>query len=124
MALPPCHVLFQFYVTGDELSCLLYQRSADLGLGVPFNIASYALLVHVIAKLTHLRPGELVHSIGDAHIYVNHIEGLREQLTRVPMSPPQLKWTREFTTVDEFDADCVELCNYNCHPTIRLPMAV
>lgn len=102
MALPPCHCLAQFYVANGELSCLLYQRSADMGLGVPFNIASYALLTYMIAHVTNLKPGDFIHTLGDTHVYLNHVEPLKEQLERKPRPFPQLKIKREITDIDDF----------------------
>jgi thymidylate synthase len=127
MALPPCHVLVQFYVSvNNELSCHLYQRSADMFLGVPFNIASYALLTHIMAQLTGLKVGEFVHSTGDTHIYLNHIDQVNLQLTREPKKLPKIIMP-SFTTLDELIAlpvDAFKLMGYDPHPTITAPMAV
>jgi thymidylate synthase len=127
MALPPCHVMAQFYVSNnDELSCQLYQRSADMFLGVPFNIASYALLTHMIAQLTGLKVGDFVHSTGDTHIYLNHIDQVKLQLERPPMELPNIIMP-SFTTLDELTAlpvDAFKLMGYNPGATITAPMAV
>ncbi|KAM6908174.1 thymidylate synthase isoform 1-T1 [Lycodopsis pacificus] len=151
MALPPCHALCQFYVCDGELSCQLYQRSGDMGLGVPFNIASYALLTYMIAHITGLKPGDFVHTLGDAHIYVNHMEPLKvqvgqcktafrlpalgllsdllvlsesSQLQREIRPFPKLKILRKVESVDDFRAEDFEICDYNPHPTIKMQMAV
>lgn len=125
VALPPCHVLYQFYVDGDDLSCSMYQRSGDIGLGVPFNIASASLMTHVFAKLTGKRPKELVHTIGDAHIYENHLEALLPQLERVPYPFPVLRIEdREQKTVEDFVSGDFKLEGYQCHPAIKMEMAV
>uniref|UniRef100_A0A5F9CL44 Thymidylate synthase n=1 Tax=Oryctolagus cuniculus TaxID=9986 RepID=A0A5F9CL44_RABIT len=124
MALPPCHALCQFYVVNGELSCQLYQRSGDMGLGVPFNIASYALLTYMIAHVTGLKPGDFVHTLGDAHIYLNHIEPLKTQLQREPRPFPKLKILRKVETIDDFKAEDFQLEGYNPHPTIKMEMAV
>ena len=124
MALPPCHCLVQFYVAHGELSCQLYQRSADMGLGVPFNIASYALLTHMIAHVTHLQPGEFVHTLGDAHVYLNHIEPLEEQLKREPKPFPKLNIKRKIENIEEFTIEDVEVVDYVSHPKIAMDMAV
>lgn len=124
MALPPCHCLAQFYVYEDELSCQLYQRSADVGLGVPFNIASYALLTHMMAKVTGKRASEFVHTTGDTHIYVNHIEALKKQLERKPRPFPKLVIKRDVTDIFDFKASDFELVGYNPHPTIKMEMAL
>jgi thymidylate synthase len=127
MALPPCHVMAQFYVSNnDELSCQLYQRSADMFLGVPFNIASYALLTHILAQLTGLKVGDFVHTIGDAHIYLNHIDQVKLQLCRTPFDKPTLIMPA-FTTLDEVlvtEVDDFKFLNYHSHQTIKAPMAV
>jgi len=127
MALPPCHVMSQFYVNNNnELNCQLYQRSADFGLGVPFNIASYSLLTHMLAQLTGLEVGEFIHTIGDAHIYTNHVAAIEEQLTREPYVGPILEMP-EFSTLDDILTTSVEdykLLNYNYHPHIKMDMAV
>jgi thymidylate synthase len=124
MALPPCHCLCQFYVANGRLSCQLYQRSADMGLGVPFNIASYALLTMMIANVTDLELGDFVHTLGDAHIYANHVDQIREQIDRVPRQFPKMKIKRKVESIDDFKMEDFELCNYNPHPTIKMPMAV
>uniref|UniRef100_A0A5F5PXL3 Thymidylate synthase n=1 Tax=Equus caballus TaxID=9796 RepID=A0A5F5PXL3_HORSE len=124
MALPPCHALCQFYVVNGELSCQLYQRSGDMGLGVPFNIASYALLTYMIAHITGLKPGDFVHTLGDAHIYLNHIDPLKTQLQREPRPFPKLKILRKVETIDDFKAEDFQLEGYHPHPTIRMEMAV
>ncbi|XP_045480465.1 thymidylate synthase-like isoform X1 [Harmonia axyridis] len=124
MALPPCHCLVQFYVANGELSCLLYQRSADMGLGVPFNIASYALLTNIIAHITDLKPGEFIHSMGDSHVYLNHIEALKVQLQREPRPFPTLKIKRKVEKIEDFTFDDFELINYKPHPKINMVMAV
>uniref|UniRef100_A0A2K5X3X4 Thymidylate synthase n=1 Tax=Macaca fascicularis TaxID=9541 RepID=A0A2K5X3X4_MACFA len=124
MALPPCHALCQFYVVNSELSCQLYQRSGDMGLGVPFNIASYALLTYMIAHITGLKPGDFVHTLGDAHIYLNHIEPLKIQLQREPRPFPKLKILRKVEKIDDFKAEDFEIEGYNPHPTIKMEMAV
>uniref|UniRef100_A0A3B3SI71 Thymidylate synthase n=1 Tax=Paramormyrops kingsleyae TaxID=1676925 RepID=A0A3B3SI71_9TELE len=124
MALPPCHALCQFYVCEGELSCQLYQRSGDMGLGVPFNIASYSLLTYMIAHITGLKPGDFVHTLGDAHIYTNHVEPLREQLQREPRPLPKLKILRQVERIDDFRPEDFEICGYNPHPAIKMQMAV
>lgn len=124
MALPPCHTLFQFYVADGELSCQLYQRSADVFLGVPFNIASYALLTHMVAQVTGLTPGAFVHTLGDAHLYLNHLDQARLQLEREPRPLPTLSLDPARTALDEFDLDDVEIIGYDPHPAIRAPIAV
>ncbi|KAM6971081.1 thymidylate synthase [Tautogolabrus adspersus] len=124
MALPPCHALCQFYVCDGELSCQLYQRSGDMGLGVPFNVASYALLTYMIAHITGLKPGDFVHTLGDAHIYVNHIEPLKIQLQREIRPFPKLKILRQVERIDDFRAEDFEICDYNPHPAIKMQMAV
>lgn len=123
MALPPCHLLFQFYVAGDRLSCQLYQRSADIFLGVPFNIASYALLTMMMAQATGLKPGEFVHTLGDVHLYQNHFDQAREQLTRHPRPLPSMR-LRERSSIDDFEFDDFSLLDYNPHPPIKAPVAV
>uniref|UniRef100_A0A1B6D8E5 Thymidylate synthase n=1 Tax=Clastoptera arizonana TaxID=38151 RepID=A0A1B6D8E5_9HEMI len=124
MALPPCHCLVQFYVANGELSCLLYQRSADMGLGVPFNIASYSLLTYMIAHVIGLQPGEFVHTLGDSHVYLNHIDPLKIQLTR-PVRPfPTIKIKRDVSSIEDFVFDDFEIENYNPHPKIEMEMAV
>jgi len=124
MALAPCHALFQFYVADARLSCQLYQRSADLFLGVPFNIASYALLTHMVAQVTALEPGELVLTFGDAHLYVNHLEQAREQLSREPRALPTLELDPGCREIDDFGLDSDTVVGYDPHPAIRAPIAV
>lgn len=124
MALPPCHLLFQFYVRNGELSCQLYQRSADLFLGVPFNIASYALLTHMVAQVTGLRVGEFIHTIGDAHIYKNHLEQVNEQLSRPDATPPTLYLNPSIKDIDDFTLNDIVVHNYNPLPAIKAPVAV
>jgi thymidylate synthase len=124
MALPPCHVLFQFYVQGGELSCQLYQRSCDLFLGVPFNIASYALLTMMVAQAVDLTPGDFVHTFGDLHLYNNHLEQAREQLTRDCRSLPRMKLNPAIKNIRDFKFEDFELVNYDPHPSIKAPIAV
>ncbi len=124
MALPPCHVLFQFYVAEGRLSCQLYQRSADVFLGVPFNIASYALLTYMIAQVCDLQVGEFIHTLGDAHLYLNHIEQARLQLSRQPYSLPTLKLNPAVTSIFDFSYADFQLENYQAHPGIKAPIAV
>lgn len=124
MALPPCHTLFQFYVADGKLSCQLYQRSADVFLGVPFNIASYALLTHLIAHETGLAVGEFVHTFGDAHIYSNHVEQVKTQLGRETRSLPTLKIKAEHKSIFDFELNDFEIIDYNPHPAIKAPIAV
>ncbi|HEY2124091.1 MAG TPA: thymidylate synthase, partial [Chthoniobacterales bacterium] len=124
MALPPCHVLFQFYVQNDELSCQLYQRSADLFLGVPFNIASYALLTLMVAEVTNLRPGDFVHTFGDLHLYKNHLEQAREQLTRECRPLPQMRLNPAVKNIHDFKFEDFQLIGYDPHPSIKAPIAV
>lgn len=124
MALPPCHTLFQFYVAEDRLSCQLYQRSADIFLGVPFNVASYALLTMMIAHVTGLKYGEFVHTLGDTHLYLNHREQAELQLTRTPKTLATMRLNPARTSLFEFTYDDFELLNYDPHPAIRAPVAV
>lgn len=124
MNLPPCHVLFQFYVADGKLSCQLYQRSADVFLGVPFNIASYALLTLMVAQVTGLQPGDFVHTFGDVHIYSNHIEQVKLQLTREPYPLPQMKINPEVKNIFDFTYSDFELVNYQSHPHIKGKVAV
>ena len=124
MALPPCHCLFQFYVNEGKLSCQLYQRSADVFLGVPFNIASYALLTHMVAQVCGFEVGDFVHSFGDAHIYLNHREQVQQQLERAPYPPPQLHINSDVTDIFSFDYDDFEIINYRAHPHIKGQVAV
>jgi thymidylate synthase len=124
MNLPPCHVLFQFYVAGGKLSCQLYQRSADVFLGVPFNIASYALLTLMMAQVTGLEPGDFVHTFGDVHIYSNHIEQVKLQLTRKPFPLPIMKINQEVKSIFDFKFDDFELLDYQAHPHIKGKVAV
>lgn len=124
MALPPCHVLSQFNVTDGKLSCQMYQRSCDMFLGVPFNIASYSLLTHMIAQVCELDVGEFVHVLGDAHIYNNHIEQVKEQLTREPLSAPTLRLNPDIKTITQFSMSDIELIGYQSHATIKADMAV
>ncbi len=124
MALPPCHALFQFHVADGRLSCQLYQRSADLFLGVPFNIASYALLVTMVARVTDLLPGEFVHTFGDAHLYSNHLEQARHQLERAPRPLPRLRLNPGVRSLFDFDYGDIELLDYHPHPHIAGPVAV
>ncbi len=124
MALPPCHVLFQFYVGNGKLSCQLYQRSADIFLGVPFNIASYSLLTMMIAQVTDLRPGEFIHTFGDAHIYLNHIEQVKLQLTRKPLEPPTMRLDTGVKDILDFQYEDFILENYQAHPHIKGEISV
>lgn len=119
MALPPCHILFHFYVANGKLSCQMYQRSADIFLGVPFNIASYALLLMMVAQVTGLKPGEFIHTFGDAHIYLNHIEQVKLQLTRDPYPLPTMQINPEIKDIFGFTFDDFKLTNYQCHPHIK-----
>ncbi|MDR0544436.1 MAG: thymidylate synthase [Odoribacteraceae bacterium] len=124
MALPPCHLLFQFHVSGGRLSCQLYQRSADTFLGVPFNIASYALLTMMMAQVCQLMPGELVHTFGDAHIYLNHLEQVKLQLTRMPKALPTMTLDAGVTSIFDFQYDDFTLSGYDPHPAIRGEVSV
>ncbi|MDJ0956656.1 MAG: thymidylate synthase [Arenicellales bacterium] len=124
MALPPCHALFQFYVAEERLSCQLYQRSADIFLGVPFNIASYALLTMMVAKVTHLQPGEFIHTLGDAHLYSNHIDQAKQQLSRKPYPLPTMKLSPDVEDIFSFGFDDFELVDYQSHAHIAAPIAV
>ncbi|MEM8936149.1 MAG: thymidylate synthase [Pseudomonadota bacterium] len=124
MALAPCHCLFQFFVAGDRLSCQLYQRSADVFIGVPFNIASYALLTAMVAQATGLKPGEFVHTLGDAHLYMNHLDQTREQLKRTPGRPPKLKLNPSVTSLFDFRYDDIEIVDYEAQPHIKAAIAV
>jgi thymidylate synthase len=124
MALPPCHTLFQFYVSDGELSCQLYQRSADIFLGVPFNIASYALLTLMVAQVCKLKPGDFVHTFGDLHLYANHVDQAKLQLTRPPRPLPRLRLNPEVTTIEGFRYEDFELIGYDPYPAIKAPVAV
>lgn len=124
MALPPCHLLCQFYVSNGELSCQLYQRSADLGLGVPFNIASYALLTKMIAHICGIQPGEFIFTMGDTHIYLNHVTALQEQIQRIPREFPSLHFSRNVDDIDDFGFDDLVLENYSPTDPIKMEMAV
>jgi thymidylate synthase len=124
MALPPCHLLFQFYVANDKLSCQLYQRSADVFLGVPFNIASYALLTLMVAQVTSLQPGEFIHTLGDAHLYSNHLEQAELQLSREPLALPTLRINPDVKNIFDFSFEDFTLDNYDPHPHIKASVAV
>ena len=133
MTLPPCHMMCQFYVhlppasdptSKPRLSCLMYQRSADLGLGIPFNIASYALLTHMVAHVTDTEPHELIIQLGDAHVYRDHVDALRTQLEREPRPFPRIKWTRKVDAIDDFVSEDIVVEGYNPHPSIPMKMSV
>ncbi|MDP3766004.1 MAG: thymidylate synthase [Nanoarchaeota archaeon] len=124
MALPPCHAFFQFFVANDKLSLLMYQRSCDMFLGVPFNIASYSLLLYMVAQVTGLKPAEFVHTLADTHIYHNHFEQVKEQLARKPFTLPNLWLNPEIKNIDDFTMNDIKLENYNFHPPIKAEMAV
>ncbi|MEA3505665.1 MAG: thymidylate synthase [Bacteroidota bacterium] len=124
MALPPCHILFQFYVANGKLSCMLYQRSADIFLGVPFNIASYALLLKMMAQVLDLEPGEFVHTLGDAHIYLNHIEQVKTQIAREPRSLPEIEINPERKSIFDFQYEDFKIVNYDPHPHIKGKISV
>jgi thymidylate synthase len=124
MALAPCHALFQFYVANGRLSCQLYQRSADIFLGVPFNIASYALLTHMVAQVCGLGVGDFVHTLGDAHLYSNHLEQAKLQLTRAPLPLPTLQLNPEVRSIDDFRFEDIVVAGYQSHPAIKAPIAV
>ena len=124
MALPPCHAMFQFYVQEGKLSCQLYQRSADLFIGVPFNIASYALLTSMVAAVCDLEPGDFIHTFGDIHIYLNHLDQVQEQLSRVPRALPSLRFLRKLKDISLFEYEDVQLIGYDPYPAIKAPIAV
>lgn len=124
MALPPCHILFQFYVSDGKLSCQLYQRSADIFLGVPFNIASYALLTHMVAQVCGLQAGEFIHTLGDAHLYLNHLEQAKTQLGRRPYPLPELTLNPDIKDIFAFTYEDIQINNYKSHPPIKAPVAV
>jgi thymidylate synthase len=124
MALPPCHAMFQFYVSDGELSCQLYQRSADLFLGVPLNVASYALLTRMVAQVCDLKPGDFVHTFGDLHLYANHVEQAKLQLSREPKALPQMKLNPNVRNIHDFKFEDFELVGYDPHPAIKAPIAV
>ena len=123
MALPPCHTMFQFHVTdGDKLSCSLYQRSGDIGLGIPFNIASYSFLTHIVAKHCHLKPKEFIHFIGNAHIYENHLDKLKKQIELQPYDFPTIKINTTHTNINKYSLGDIKIENYKYHPKIKLDM--
>lgn len=124
MALPPCHLLFQFHVADGRLSCQLYQRSADIFLGVPFNVASYALLTSMVAQVTGLLPGEFIHTLGDTHLYLSHLDAADLQLSREPFPLPRLRLNPEVREIDGFRFEDFEIVDYRCHPSIKAPIAV
>eukprot|EP00658_Telonema_sp_P-2_P032403 TRINITY_DN24005_c0_g1_i2.p2 TRINITY_DN24005_c0_g1~~TRINITY_DN24005_c0_g1_i2.p2 ORF type:complete len:138 (-),score=45.38 TRINITY_DN24005_c0_g1_i2:23-436(-) len=126
MALPPCHIMAQFYVNSNtkELSCMMYQRSCDMGLGVPFNIASYSILTILLAKAAGLKPGEFIHTLGDAHVYSNHVEPLQEQLARTPRAFPSIVFKKEHSFLEEYEFDDIEILDYEPLATIKMDMAV
>jgi thymidylate synthase len=124
MALPPCHIIFHFWVANGKISCQMYQRSADIFLGVPFNIASYALLLMMVAQVTGLQPGEFIHTFGDAHIYLNHLEQVKLQLTRDPLPLPKLMLNPEIKNIFEFTFNDIQLINYQSHPHIKGEISV
>ena len=124
MALPPCHLMFQFYVANGELSCQMYQRSCDIFLGVPFNIASYALLTLMMAQVTGLKPGEFIHTLGDAHIYLNHLDQVKLQLSREPLPSPRMVVSREVLSIDDFRFEDFQLVDYQSHPHIKGDIAI
>ena len=124
MALPPCHALFQFFVADSKISCQLYQRSADVFLGVPFNIASYALLTMMIAQVCNLKPGKFVHTLGDAHLYLNHLDQAKLQISRKPFNLPTIKINSEISKLEDFTYEDFEILNYESHPGISAPISV